>query len=50
MERFHLSKDRVGSIFSKAGEHSKMSTYILNSWLILLLFCLYFDDLFGRID
>jgi len=29
MERFHLSKDRVGSIFSKAGEHSKMSTYIL---------------------
>lgn len=29
MERFHLSKERVGSIFSKGSEHSKMSTYIL---------------------
>ena len=29
MERFHLSKERVGSIFSKGSEHGKMSTYIL---------------------
>ncbi|MBP5339923.1 MAG: helix-turn-helix domain-containing protein [Prevotella sp.] len=29
MERFQLSKDRVGTIFSKAGGHSKISTYIL---------------------
>lgn len=29
MERFHLSKERVGSIFSKGSDHSKMSTYIL---------------------
>ena len=29
MERFQLSKDRVGAIFSKAGGHSKISTYIL---------------------
>ena len=29
MERFQLSKDRVGAIFSKAGGHSKMSTYVL---------------------
>jgi AraC-like DNA-binding protein len=30
MERFQLSKERVGTIFSKGSEHSKMSTYILN--------------------
>ena len=29
MERFQLSKDRVGTIFSKGSEHGKMSTYIL---------------------
>ena len=29
MERFHLSKERVGTIFSKGSDHGKMSTYIL---------------------
>jgi AraC-like DNA-binding protein len=29
MERFHLSKERVGTIFSKGSEYSKISTYIL---------------------
>jgi AraC-like DNA-binding protein len=29
MERFQLSKERVGTIFSKGSEHGKMSTYIL---------------------
>ena len=29
MERFHLSKERVGTIFSKSSEYGKMSTYIL---------------------
>lgn len=33
MERFQLSKDRVGAIFSKAGGHSKISTYILKQRL-----------------
>ena len=33
MERFQLSKDRVGAIFSKAGVHSKISTYILKQRL-----------------
>lgn len=28
MERFHLSKERVGTVFSKGGKHAKMSTYI----------------------
>ena len=29
MERFHLSKERVGTIFSKSSEYGEMSTYIL---------------------
>lgn len=29
MERFQLSKERVGTIFSKSSEYGKMSTYIL---------------------
>ena len=28
MERFQLSKDRVGTVFSKGGNHAKMSNYI----------------------
>ena len=28
MDRFHLSKERVGTIFSKGSEHGKMSNYI----------------------
>ena len=29
MERFKLSEDRVGTVFSKGSEHAKMSSYIL---------------------
>lgn len=29
MERFHLSKERVGAIFSKGSEYAKMSSYVL---------------------
>ncbi len=29
MDRFHLSKERVGAIFSKGSEYAKMSSYVL---------------------
>ena len=29
MERFQLSKERVGAVFSKGSKHAKMSSYIL---------------------